>query len=169
MNGGSAWESPEVNENLKFYNYFMNQIQLFNSTSNGKFLQSGATPEQIRSYFQAIFRLKMSGEKFPVNLDEVWPLVYTRRNNAVRVLKTDFTEGVDYVIFTQNEQQKGSGGHNRIDYRISLACLECFVAQKVRALFDVYREVFHKAAEMSRIDLLKMVVKAEEDKLALKG
>ena len=147
----------------------MNQIHLLKSCSNGNVMQLGTSPEQIRSYFQAIFLLKMSGEEFPINLDEVWPLVYTRRNNAVRVLKTDFTEGVDYVIFTQNEQQKGSGGHNRIDYRISLACLECFVAQKVRAVFNVYREVFHKAAEMSRIDLLKMAVKAEEDKLALKG
>ena len=40
-----------------------------------------------------------------------------------------------------------------MEYWLSVSCLEFFIARKVREVFDVYREVFHAAIEMSREDL----------------
>lgn len=31
----------------------------------------------IRSYFEKVLELVESGEDFPVNLDDVWPLIYS--------------------------------------------------------------------------------------------
>lgn len=108
-----------------------------------------ATDAELMLYFKKVIELKNTGEKFPVKLDEVWPLVYTRKNNAIRALKnnTDFIEGFDYQSLLQNEQQdltqKKHGGHNREDYELSLSCMEYFIARKVRRVFEVYRQVFH--------------------------
>ena len=114
----------------------MNQIQLFNSSSNGKVMQICPAPEQIKSYFQAISRLRKSGKEFPVNLDEVWALVYARRNEARRGLTENFIEGIDFILLRQNTERKGRGGHNKTDYKISISCLEYFIARKVRAVFE---------------------------------
>ena len=44
--------------------------------------------------------------------------------------------------------------------------MEFFIARKVRPVFEVYRQVFHKVAkhELSRKELALMVVQAEEEK-----
>ncbi len=38
--------------------------------------------------------------------------------------KYDFMYSIDYLPLNQKVEQKGRGGHNRIDYRISVSCLE---------------------------------------------
>lgn len=43
----------------------------------------------IRSYFEKVLELVESGEDFPVNLDDVWPLIYSDKGKAVRVLTGD--------------------------------------------------------------------------------
>lgn len=54
----------------------------------------------IKSYFEGVHKLlKSKGtDAFCVNLDEVWPLVYERKDVAVRALTKDYFEGVDYTI-----------------------------------------------------------------------
>lgn len=45
----------------------------------------------IRSYFEKVLELVKSGEDFPVNLDDVWPLIYsdqkeTQPKRLIRVI-----------------------------------------------------------------------------------
>lgn len=55
------------------------------------------TTEQIMNYFMYVRKLQESGEPYPVDLDEVWPLAYNRKDNAVKVLKKKFLKNVEYV------------------------------------------------------------------------
>ena len=139
---------------------------------NNKFqLTKQSSDSEIKAYFIQVLNLSRSKEEFPVNLDEVWPLVYSRRDKAVRALRSGeiFMEGIDYQIFPQNgeksdtfshfggkvqddgedEKPKGSFsvmGRPQNIYMISIPCLEYLIARKVRPVFEVYRQVFHKVA-----------------------
>jgi hypothetical protein len=120
------------------------------------------TPREVETYFTKVFELTQAGDEFPVNLDEVWPLVYGRKDKAVRVLKSDFVETEDYIMQTfdneplpQNGERSNNGkfsGQNRIDYYLSVPCLEYFIVKKVRPVFDVYRQVFHRAVNTTKND-----------------
>ena len=114
-------------------------------------LTKASTSDELRQYFNAILQLAKDENKFPINLDEVWPLVYARRDFAVRELKKSFIEGEDYLaeneVFLQNEENPRRGGRPGITYHLSLSCLEYFIARKVRPVFEVYRQVFHKTAQ----------------------
>lgn len=124
----------------------VNQIQLPEKNSNGKMTWRDGETVSIKNYFQSVFELSQSGEEFPVYLDDVYPLVYARYDNAVRSLTSDtqFIEGIDYQPLRMNEERSGKGGQNKVSYKLSIPCLEFFIARKVRAVFDVYRQVFHK-------------------------
>ena len=50
-------------------------------------LSKESSESQIKRYFNAVLELSKSDNQFPVNLDEVWPLVYTRRDSAIDALK----------------------------------------------------------------------------------
>lgn len=117
----------------------------------------------IKSYFEGVHELLKSkgSEAFCVNLDEVWPLVYERKDVAVRALTKDYFEGVDYTTqvpdnqtLRQNAEQdsKGSwGGSNKVSYYLTVSCLEHLIARKERRVFEVYRQVFHQALEYSKL------------------
>ena len=134
-------------------------------------LTKQSSDSEIKAYFIQVLNLSRSKEEFPVNLDEVWPLVYSRRDKAVRALRSGeiFMEGIDYQVFPQNgeksdtfshfggkvqddgEDQKPKGsfsvmGRPQNTYMLSVSCLEFFIARKVRPVFEVYRQVFHKVA-----------------------
>ena len=119
-------------------------------------LTKQSTDQEIKAYFEEVLRLSRDSEEFPVNLDEVWPLVYADKGKAVRALKTNelFVKDVDYILLAQNgkqvenngKQDNSWGGNNQITYMISVSCLEFFIARKVRPVFEVYRQVFHKVA-----------------------
>lgn len=108
---------------------------------------------EIKRYFMAVLKLSNSDQEFPVNLDEVWPLVYSEKGKAVRALTSNeqFIEGVDYKTLAQNGKQDEAswGGNNKIDYKLTVSCMEFFIARKVRPVFEVYRKVFHKSAEQT--------------------
>ena len=112
------------------------------------FLDKNSSVEDIRMYFEGILRLYQSNEKFPVDLDEVWMLVYSEKGKAVRALKKSFYEGEDYYLAQNGKVIKSSEIQNGIEikYHLTVKCLEYFIARKVRAVFDVYREVFRKVA-----------------------
>ena len=99
----------------------------------------------IRSYFEKVLNLSKLGDKFPVNLDDVWPLVYSAKEKAVRALVSSdqFMQGIDYEILATNGDNITVGRPVNV-YMISISCMEYFIARKVRSVFNVYRDVFHK-------------------------
>lgn len=149
----------------------------------------------IKSYFQGILKLTRENKEFPVDLDDVWMLAYSRKDHAIRDLKEKFIENVDYLFkkimqsadnqfFPKNGENSNSSDKNRTKdvfeydtntteaqpqnadnqfshqkvensrkgrpiekYYLSVSCLEFFIARKIRAVFEVYRQVFHKVAE----------------------
>lgn len=130
-------------------------------------LTKESSEDIIKSYFNAILKLSQSDNKFPINLDEVWMLVYSEKGKAVRALEESFLEGVDYEVFAQNGKNP-KGGRPTNEYKLSVSCLEYFIARKVRPVFEIYRQVFHKVATNQRVlspkELALMVIQAEEEK-----
>lgn len=113
-------------------------------------------PATIRAYFEKIVELRKTGDEYPVSLDDVWALAYSRKDAALRALGEIFVKGLDYQIFHQNVGNSARGRKQDI-YKLSVSCLEYLVARKVRPVFEVYREVFHKAHET--LTKVKEVVK----------
>lgn len=114
-------------------------------------LTKQSTDQEIKAYFEEVLRMSKDSEEFPVNLDDVWPLVYAEKGKAVRALKSNdlFIENVDYKPLAQNGKRMANGqfdGGNQVTYMLSVPCLEFFIARKVRPVFEVYRQVFHKVA-----------------------
>lgn len=106
-------------------------------------LSKESSESEIKRYFNAVLELSKSNNEFPINLDEVWMLVYGRKSDAAEALQRDFIENVDYKVLRQNPQNS-NGGRPSIEYRLSVSCMEFFIARKVRPVFEVYRQVFHK-------------------------
>lgn len=136
-------------------------------------LTKQSSDTEIRSYFKAILELSKSDNEFPVNFDEVWMLVYQDKHKAVNELKDKFIENIDYQALTQKVECKNGIGYSRkIDYYLTIPCLEFFIARKVRAVFEVYRQVFHRKMNVleniSRKDLAKMLYESELEKERLR-
>ena len=120
-------------------------------------LTKQSTAQEIKAYFEEVLKLSRDSEEFPVNLDDVWPLVYSAKEKAVRALKSNdlFLQNVDYQVLAQNGENldsftqrsaKPQGGRPTNIYMLSVPCLEFFIARRVRPVFEVYRQVFHKLA-----------------------
>ena len=111
-------------------------------------LTKESVPSDIERYFRGVLALDQQDKVFSVNLDDVWQLAYTRKDAAVRALKANFIENVDYLPLPQNVERSNDGTFvgGGIEYFITSACLEYFVARKVRPVFEVYRRVFHHVA-----------------------
>ncbi len=111
----------------------------------GGYLTTESSEAQIRAYFNGLLTIaRTQTNDFPVNLEDVWRLVYSEKSKAVRALRRYFMQDVDFQFLAQ-KGEKSEKGRPVENYYLSLACLEFFVARKVRAVFDVYRQVFHKA------------------------
>ena len=114
-------------------------------------LTKQSSESEIKAYFEGIAKLMQSNEQFPVNLEDVWQLVYSTKGKAVQTLKRSelFIEGIDYQIF--NQKVKKSGVFNQEEknlefmgrptqvFMLSVPCLEFFIARQVRPVFEVYR------------------------------
>lgn len=111
-------------------------------------LSLSSSTEEIKRYFKAILELSKLDVPYPVSLDYVWMLAYSRKDKAVTALKENFIESIDYQVFHQKGENP-KGGRPTIEYHLSVSCLEYFIARKVRPVFDVYREVFHKVNEIA--------------------
>lgn len=128
-------------------------------------LTKTSSSEEVKKYFNAILKLAKASEEFPVNLDEVWPLVYGRKEEAVRALtseNSEFIQSVDYQILRKDAENSQSGRPTN-EYFLTTSCLEFFIARKVRAVFDVYRKVFHKSVEAAK----QLKTATIKDKLAV--
>ena len=114
-------------------------------------LTKQSAAQELKAYFEEVLKLSKDSKEFPVNLDEVWPLVFGRKQEAVRALKNDrlFVEGIDFQPLRNDAQRAENGqfnGGDEVTYMLSVPCLEFFIARKVRPVFEVYRQVFHKVA-----------------------
>lgn len=134
-----------------------NEIRVKANNSNLNFAPNSATTvslsllsttSEIKRYFKAILELSKLDVPYPVNLDSCWMLAYSRKDNATKELTKDFIQDIDYQLFRQKAENP-KGGRPTIEYHLSVSCLEYFIARKVRPVFDVYREVFHKVNEIA--------------------
>lgn len=125
-------------------------------------LSLSSSTEEIKKYFISILKLSKSNNEFPVNLELVWGLAYSTKRNAFVELKKSFIEGIDFYLMQNNKVVKVNDLVNGIKYDcyLSVPCLEFFIARKVRPVFEVYRQVFHKTAEV-----LPKVVKGNTTKI----
>lgn len=111
-------------------------------------LSLSSSTEEIKRYFKTILELSKLDVPYPVNLDSCWMLAYSRKDNATKELTKNFIQDIDYQLFRQKAENP-KGGRPTIEYHLSVSCLEYFIARKVRPVFDVYREVFHKVNEIA--------------------
>jgi len=123
-------------------------VQKYIEMNENLILTKESVPSDIERYFRGVLALDQQDKVFSVNLDDVWQLAYTRKDAAVRALKANFIENVDYLPLPQNVERSNDGTFvgGGIEYFITSACLEYFVARKVRPVFEVYRRVFHHVA-----------------------
>lgn len=141
--------TPTVGVAIYYNSYIMTSNKNVNQAPRLQLTKS-STEEQLKQYFESIVELNHSDEEFPVNLDDVWPLVYSRKDSAIRQLRSDFIEGDDYVMkvpdyqFFHKNVGKSEIGRPIETYHLSVPCLEYLVVRKVRAVFEVYRQVFHR-------------------------
>lgn len=119
----------------------------FNEMNENLILTKESVSSDIERYFRGVLALDQQDKVFSVNLDDVWRLAYNRKDAAVRALKANFIENVDYLTLPQNVERSEDGTFisSGTDYYLTSACLEYFVARKVRPVFEVYRRVFHHA------------------------
>ncbi len=116
---------------------------------NGLVLSKSSSESELKRYFTAVLELSKTDNKFPINLDEVWPLVYERRDKAFNALKKHFYEGEDFNLLQMGKVVSFKELQNGVktECYLSVSCMEYFIARKVRPVFEVYRKVFHKATE----------------------
>lgn len=115
-------------------------------------LTKTSTENEIRAYFTKVLELTKSGEEYPVDLEEVWPLVYGRKDEAIRVLKEYFMQQVDYQV-SHKKAENLKGGRPKEEYILTSACMEHLIARKSKPVFEVYRKVFHQSFEPKKFDI----------------
>lgn len=127
-------------------------MDLFSNVSNQNAfsLTKASSNDDLKRYFAAILEISRSGNEFPINLDEVWMLAYGQKSDAVAALRASFIQDVDYQVLRQNPQNPNGGRPTNI-YKLSVSCMEFFVARKVRPVFEVYRQVFHGMANTYQV------------------
>lgn len=128
----------------------VSQIQLPEKNSNGEMTWGDGETVSIKNYFQSILELSQSGDEFPIDLDDVWMLAYSEKSKAVRALGTNdyFVKGLDYRFIAQ-DGEKSEKGRPVQKCVMTVPCFEYFIARKIRPVFDVYRQVFHKAIKQT--------------------
>ncbi len=121
-----------------------------NSMETNLILSKDSSESEIKAYFNAVLKLSRSDNEFPINFDEVWMLVYEDRRSAVYELKDKFMQDVDFQTVRKKVQASNVAGFVWADdYYLTVSCMEFFIARKVRPVFEIYRQVFHKAANMT--------------------
>lgn len=128
-----------------------------------KQLTKESSQEELRAYFALVLDYAKTQDEFPVDLDDVWPLVYSMKQHAVAALRESdvFFEGEDFVseknkaIFTENRENKSecssegkveTRGRKEEKYYLTTSTFEFFIARKVRSVFEVYRKCLHATA-----------------------
>lgn len=127
-----------------------------------KALSQMSTDVQMKRYFHRVLKLRAQNEEFPVILDDIWPLVYQRKEEAVRALKrTDiFIEGIDYVSYRKNKKKPKSGRPEEI-YKLTVKCMEYFIVRRNRMVFDIYHKIFDEIFDKTfGVDMNSSLIKS---------
>lgn len=95
-------------------------------------------PDKLRAYFERVITAEQSEEEFAVSLDDVWRIGFPRKDHAVRVLRKEFVQGVDYQV-SLAVGENPAGGRPTEMYRLSVSCLEFLAVRANRDVFEVYR------------------------------
>ena len=77
----------------------MSNVRTTTCASSLNVLTKSSDDVTIKTYFEGVHELLKSkgSDAFCVNLDDVWPLVYERKDHAIRHLTNgDYFEGVDF-------------------------------------------------------------------------
>ena len=82
-------------------------------------LSKESSESEIKRYFNAVLELSKSNNEFPINLDEVWMLVYGRKSDAAEALQRDFIENVDYKVLRRQTK------HRISTFRVLHGVLHC--------------------------------------------
>lgn len=71
-------------------------------------LQIKSSDEELKQFFDAVLKMRRSTDPFPVNLDDMWWLVFAQKKDAIRHLKTSdrFKEGEDYIFMDDRKGPK---------------------------------------------------------------
>lgn len=87
-------------------------------------LTKESTNSEIKEYFTAVLNLSQSNREFPVSIDDVWPLVYGKKSDAVEALinNEQFIKDVDYQVLRKNPQNP-KGGRPTTEYYLTTSCL----------------------------------------------
>ena len=130
----------------------MSDVCTTTSASSRNVLTKTSDEVTIKSYFEGVHELLKSkgADAFCVNLDEVWPLVYERKDHAIRHLTNgDYFEGVDFQASQKGKVVNINELQNGINTTIivTVPTLETLIARKERRVFEVYRQVFHQAMD----------------------
>lgn len=140
--------------------------------SSPPILEGELSSENLQAYFVNLLQLKKSNYRYPVNLDEVWPIGYASKGSAVKALKKHFFEDVDYIVvknrkcvddqhFVQMDENPDSfcavgqndenqeveeivnkGGRTSDIYYLTISCMEYLVVRLRREVFNIYSQVF---------------------------
>lgn len=91
-----------------------------------------ANRRNLQNYFDRVFVAEDSS-KFAVNLDHIWATGYARKDTAVRLLRSGYTEGIDYELGLIKSQRL-VGGTTEHKYMLSreAAIRFCGAAKPVR-------------------------------------
>lgn len=92
-----------------------------------------------------------------------------------RIEKYGFIENQDYELLNNFGEQSGRGGHNKIEYALSIDCAKEISMvegnekgkQARRYFIECEKKAQNPIMSLSRIDLAKMIIQAEEEKQAL--
>lgn len=98
-----------------------------------------AKADRLRSFFDKIFQAEDSGEEFPVELETVWRIGYAAKAGAVKALRKNFVEGIDYKVSIQLDENPEAGRPAEL-YKLSVSCMEYLAVRANRAVFEVYRQ-----------------------------
>lgn len=137
--------SPKTEQPTLFMGFFEKVFK----TNNPNLIVNLNNPEGLKIYFSKILQLQQQGDEFPVDLEQVFPLIYSRKEEAIRALKCNntFLKGIDYQVLRKNAENSKGGRPEEI-YNISVSCFEYFIARKKRQVFEVYRQVFHETIQV---------------------
>ena len=97
----------------------------------------------LKKYFEKVIKLHLSDEDYPVDFDDVWPMVYIHKSSAVKDLKQNFIQDIDYQMRKGKVLTVKHSTSIKHKYFLKVVAMEWFVIRKVPSIFDVYREVFH--------------------------
>jgi hypothetical protein len=118
----------------------------FSSVISRDVFQSGSLSDQscidLEAYFVAVKTRYEFGEEYPYDLEELVPTVFAQKVKAIEALQKEFTQDIDYCLFSR-EGKNPQGGRPSITYHLSPLAFEFMVARKSKDVFSLYHRVFH--------------------------